>query len=391
MGLGLRRKTLLGVPWRVAHALARREWIVRAAVTWCRRHCLPDPARDQPARTTETVFLLAKQRHYRYRTAEWPTDPADDVWVIDAEQSTGPAAAFPIDLPKRCLTLSAGGPGRTVLDPFAGTGTTLVAATRIGADAIGIDITPETAACTRKRVSEEHQPALFTCRGREREQAPAGRTTQPSPRPARTVCAAIPGTTTMQGTTNGTTASRAPTNRPRHAGTIRPPQQDQRYRTRPGKPSEPRPCTRASTAEDRQLRAVNRSKRSRACGAPRARRPTRHVRGHRRNHAQSTPPESAHGRQPPADGNRRRKPGTNSRAPGHRRRGLRTGRRRVRTSRAHRPATMPADTGGDRRHPDRWRASTARHPRHCRRRGGPNRVVGRDAVAPQGEGVPSRL
>ncbi len=46
---------------------------------------------------------------------------------------------FPIDLPRWCIRLH-GRPGATVLDPFAGTGTTLVAACLEGAHGIGIEM-----------------------------------------------------------------------------------------------------------------------------------------------------------------------------------------------------------------------------------------------------------
>ena len=48
---------------------------------------------------------------------------------------------FPVELPSWCIRLH-GRPGAVVLDPFAGTGTTLVAARLEGAHGIGIELDP---------------------------------------------------------------------------------------------------------------------------------------------------------------------------------------------------------------------------------------------------------
>lgn len=50
-------------------------------------------------------------------------------------------ATFPIELPRRCIQLH-GTPNATVLDPFMGTGTTLLAAQLENCHAIGIDLDP---------------------------------------------------------------------------------------------------------------------------------------------------------------------------------------------------------------------------------------------------------
>ncbi len=60
---------------------------------------------------------------------------------------------FPLDLPRWCIRLH-GKPGAVVLDPFAGAGTTLLAAQAEGAEAIGIEIDPAYVAVARRRLAE---------------------------------------------------------------------------------------------------------------------------------------------------------------------------------------------------------------------------------------------
>ncbi len=66
---------------------------------------------------------------------------------------------FPIDLPRWCIRLH-GKREAVVLDPFMGTGTTLVAADREGVRGIGIDIDPAYVAIARDRLEAETPPLL---------------------------------------------------------------------------------------------------------------------------------------------------------------------------------------------------------------------------------------
>ncbi len=59
---------------------------------------------------------------------------------------------FPVDLPRWCIRLH-GRPGAVVLDPFMGTGTTLVASVLEGADAIGIEVDPAYVAIAEARLA----------------------------------------------------------------------------------------------------------------------------------------------------------------------------------------------------------------------------------------------
>jgi len=84
---------------------------------------------------------------------------AGNVWFIpyttvrSKAQKFDHPAGFPIELPIRCIKLH-GTKRATVLDPFAGTGTTLVAAERLRCSGIGIDVDPEYAAKAIERLRE---------------------------------------------------------------------------------------------------------------------------------------------------------------------------------------------------------------------------------------------
>lgn len=85
----------------------------------------------------------------------------DKDWTAVAQQETrsfGHPAAYPVKLAKWMIRLVTP-PGGTVLDPFAGSGTTLFAAVQEGFSAIGIEREPEYCDIIRKRMAEL-QPAL---------------------------------------------------------------------------------------------------------------------------------------------------------------------------------------------------------------------------------------
>ncbi len=85
-------------------------------------------------------------------------DVTRDVWEIDAESATrvGHPAPFPVELPRRLIDLYTY-VDDIVLDPFAGSGTTLVAAARTGRVGVGYDLEPEYVELTKNRVAQERE------------------------------------------------------------------------------------------------------------------------------------------------------------------------------------------------------------------------------------------
>lgn len=77
---------------------------------------------------------------------------ARTVWNIATRGYAGAHfATFPPELPRRCIL--AGCPaGGTVLDPFAGSGTTLAVALELGRNAVGIELNPEYCDLIRERI-----------------------------------------------------------------------------------------------------------------------------------------------------------------------------------------------------------------------------------------------
>ncbi|WP_306752430.1 DNA-methyltransferase [Paracoccus actinidiae] len=93
----------------------------------------------------------------RWKAAAQDLRCGGNTWFIPYEtagKSVGAMrhpAAFPLELPRRCLRMH-GGQG-IVLDPFLGSGTTLVAARELGWRGIGIELDPDYADMARVRIA----------------------------------------------------------------------------------------------------------------------------------------------------------------------------------------------------------------------------------------------
>ena len=83
-------------------------------------------------------------------------DWTNGLWTFNGERKTkiGHPAPFPVELPVRCMKLFSF-VGDTVLDPFMGSGSTLVAASRHNRKGIGIEIDPKYCEIAALRIEEE--------------------------------------------------------------------------------------------------------------------------------------------------------------------------------------------------------------------------------------------
>lgn len=191
---GWKRKDLVGIPWRVAIALHADGWYLRADVIWHKTNVKPESVRDRPTKCHEYLFLLTKSARYYYdrnsirepvkpeslnRAARgiWkpqrdpgrpagrgvdrmrPDQMADprgrnkrSVWAIPfAQYRGGHTATYPPALVRPCI-LAGCPPGGLVLDPFAGSGTTLSEAVRLGRRAVGIELNSAYVPLIKERV-----------------------------------------------------------------------------------------------------------------------------------------------------------------------------------------------------------------------------------------------
>lgn len=145
LGINLQKKSIIGVPWRVAIEMMSRKWILRTPIIWHRDKALPESVKDRPRRSYEYIFMFAKERQYYFNRQPLVDKEFDeDVWTILARPKTNgiDTAPYPDELVQRCLEIGCPRNG-TVLDPFVGSGTTLRVALQSGHSAIGIDLSLE--------------------------------------------------------------------------------------------------------------------------------------------------------------------------------------------------------------------------------------------------------
>ena len=149
---GLKPKDLIGVPWRLAFALQDAGWWLRSEVVWYKPNAHPESVRDRPTKAHETVFLLSKNQDYFYDVSavKGPNSRRlRTMWDINTEPRRRQAggiddhpAVMPMALARRCIRITSR-PGDVVLDPYAGSGTTLLAAEELGRKWVGIELKPE--------------------------------------------------------------------------------------------------------------------------------------------------------------------------------------------------------------------------------------------------------
>jgi DNA modification methylase len=158
---GLKSKDLIGVPWRLAFALQDAGWWLRSEVIWYKPNAHPESVRDRPTKAHETVFLLSKGQDYYYdlSAVKGPNGRRlRTLWEINTEPRRGidgglqdHPAVMPMTLARRCVEITSQR-GDYVLDPYAGSGTTLLAARDLDRGWVGVELKPEYIAFAERRL-----------------------------------------------------------------------------------------------------------------------------------------------------------------------------------------------------------------------------------------------
>ena len=197
---GLKKKELVGIPWKVAFALQADGWYLRSDIIWYKPNAMPESVKDRPTKSHEYIFLLSKNEryYYDYKSIKEPVKSNKgnsksfrgggnytkgrsfnnkgskekemtgntnkrpllrtkrDVWLVATAPFKGPHyATFPPKLIKPCILAGCPENG-VVLDPFIGSGTVGKVAKETNRKFIGIDIDPENKPLIDKRIESAH-------------------------------------------------------------------------------------------------------------------------------------------------------------------------------------------------------------------------------------------
>ena len=160
---GLKRKDLIGIPWRVAFALQDDGWYLRQEIIWSKPNAMPEPVADRCVKAHEYLFLLSKAPTYLMNASTIREQAVDEVslrnrrsvWTIPTKPYKGAHfAVMPEALVEPCV-VSSTNPNDLVLDPFTGSGTVGVVAVKHGRRFVGVEINPDYALMAASRIYKQ--------------------------------------------------------------------------------------------------------------------------------------------------------------------------------------------------------------------------------------------
>jgi DNA modification methylase len=147
---GVRRKNLIGIPWRLAFALQKDGWNLRQDVIWHKPNAMPESVKDRCTTAHEYFFMLTKSDKYHFDSLAIQEQGVStgvrnkrSVWTVNTKAyRNAHFATFPAELIQPCI-LASSAKNDIVLDPFGGSGTTGQVALQLGRKAILCELNPK--------------------------------------------------------------------------------------------------------------------------------------------------------------------------------------------------------------------------------------------------------
>ncbi|MEY9748826.1 DNA modification methylase [Bradyrhizobium japonicum] len=156
------------IPQRIAERASRVGYLVRSMISWSKNGSMPEPTASRVTKSVEHIIHLTKERTPYFDKEAFRTAPAmlggrnalleddkvTDVWHLPTSTGgDGHGAQFPLALPGRCIALSTKEKD-VVLDPFAGSGTSGLAALRLKRQFVGFDVSQEYVDLANKKLTQ---------------------------------------------------------------------------------------------------------------------------------------------------------------------------------------------------------------------------------------------
>jgi hypothetical protein len=135
-----RSKNLIGIPNMMFLGLQRQGWAIANDIKWVKRNAQPLSRGARLSTHHESIILCTKSGKYKWHKRRAGKYANQDVWSIPlySPKKHDHGAVFPPEIPRRCIELGSD-LGDVILDPFAGTGTTLAVADLMGRRYLGFD------------------------------------------------------------------------------------------------------------------------------------------------------------------------------------------------------------------------------------------------------------
>lgn len=130
---------------------------IKDVIVWDKGHGQPAMHSSVINRASELLFFFEKDAEAgrAFKRSYFKRGEMEDIWRISRGSNVkGHGATFPMELPIKAIN-GWSKAGDTILDPFVGTGTTLLAARNSGRKAIGMEISEEYCEIAARSLSQQ--------------------------------------------------------------------------------------------------------------------------------------------------------------------------------------------------------------------------------------------